>query len=199
MRNIHSFFPQGILFTRLKTTQNPKSRSFLLRTASMLECTLFILCCSCPGPSMACSEAETAHWVLCWTPALVPAGSTAWKKAAGRSIKWKMWPRWGLKKCKYLHPHSISVDEGRWECENIYSSKVIWLGTVSWEFQGKKGETTKKYSHRPDKTTMETLTRNKPCQSCWWTGCSETTGTTHSKISMRQEWFVSLKAATGGH
>lgn len=39
MQSIRSFFPQDILFTRLKTTQNPRSRSFHLRTARMFECT----------------------------------------------------------------------------------------------------------------------------------------------------------------
>lgn len=39
MQSIHSFFPQDTLFTRLKTTRNPRSRSFHLRTARMFECT----------------------------------------------------------------------------------------------------------------------------------------------------------------
>lgn len=45
---------------------------------------------------------------------------------------------------------------------------------------------------------METLTRNRPCQSHGWMGYSDTTGTTSIKISMRQEWSVSLKTSYWG-
>lgn len=179
-----------IVFTRFKTTQNLRSRSFLLRTARMFECTLFILCCSCPGLSVACNSSLGS--VL--PPALVPAEKKQWKKvSAGKCDQ-----DGGLKKCKDLHAHGRINWWGQvrvWEC--LFQQGYLIGDSVSWEFWGKKGETTKKCSHRPDKTTMETMTRNKPHQSHWWMGCPEAKDTTFSKISMRQEWSVSHKTATG--
>lgn len=125
MQSIRSFFPQDILFTRLKTTQNPRSRSFHLRTARMFECTLFILCCSCPSPSVACTEAGTAHWVLCchqpWSQLEAQPEKSSGKRYQLENVT-KMEAE---KNTNIFIPTVTSIDESRSECENIYSSKVI--------------------------------------------------------------------------
>lgn len=133
-----------ILFTRFKTTQNLRSRSFLLRTARMFECTLFILCCSCPGLSVACNSSLGS--VL--PPALVPAEKKQWKKvSAGKCDQDGGW-----KNAKIFMPTVISIDEGRWECENVCSSKVIWLGTLSVENSEGKRE-------KPQRNVVTDLTK----------------------------------------
>lgn len=145
MHSIHSFFAQNILFSRVETTQNPRSRSFLLRPARMFECTLFILCCSCAGWQWGWSSSLGS--VL--TPALGPARNTAWKKLWKNLSGGKYDQDGGWKNANIFIPTVVtSIDGG----ENIYSSKLIWLGTLPVENSKGKRE-------KPQRNVVTDLTK----------------------------------------
>lgn len=60
------------------------------------------------------------------------------------------------------------IDEGKWDCNNIYSSKVICQQTLSarketkWKEGNTKKKSKEKHTHTPEQINVDKMRGNKP-------------------------------------
>lgn len=87
------------------------------------------------------------------------------------------------------------IDEGMWECENVYSGKVIWLTILSTGKLRENRERRNKIYQRYGETHMETVKRDKPHQSHSLMTYPESMVTTSRKINLD---FATDKAVNQG-